>query len=101
MCNCSSSCSAKSVQRNIQQAILNPQDSIKTGTLNITGMSCAGCSSHIHSELAKTKGIISNVIQYPRDTGIISYNAAKISEKEIIAIIAKAGYKAVVIKNKR
>lgn len=101
MCGCGGSCAAKSVHTNTQQAILNPQDSIKTVTLNITGMSCAGCANHIHAELAKTGGIISDKIQYPGNIGVIQYNTSKISLKEIIAVIEKAGYKAVEMKDRR
>ncbi|RTL48001.1 MAG: copper chaperone [Sphingobacteriales bacterium] len=100
MCGCGGSCAAKAIHTNTQQVMLHTQDDIKTVTFKITGMSCAGCSNHIHSELAKTSGIISDVIQYPGNTCIIKYDASKISEKAIIAVIDKAGYKAVVMKDK-
>ncbi len=99
ICGFGGSCAAKAMHTNTQQVML-PQDDINTVTLKITGITCAGCANHIHSELAKTSGIISDVIQYPGNTGIIKYDASKISEKAIIAVIEKAGFKAVVMKNK-
>ncbi|MBY0348409.1 MAG: hypothetical protein K2W79_09125 [Hydrotalea flava] len=68
---------------NTQQVMLHTQDDIKTVTLKITGMFCAEYSNHIHSELAKTSGIISDVIQYPGNIGIIKCDASKISKKQL------------------
>ncbi len=46
-------------------------------------------------------GVISDEVKYPGDIAIIKYEASKISEKEIIAVIEKAGYKAEVQKEKK
>lgn len=72
----------------------------KEVTLKITGMSCAGCSNHVHTSLSKTAGIISDDVKYPGDIATVKYDASKISEKEIIAVIEKAGYKAEILKDK-
>jgi copper chaperone CopZ len=61
-------------------------------------MSCAGCASHIHSVLSKTDGVISDEVKYQGDIAIIKYDASKISENEIIAVIEKTGYTAEVQK---
>jgi copper chaperone CopZ len=73
----------------------------KTVTLKITGMSCAGCASHIHTALSKTEGIISDEVKYPGDVAIIKYDAAKISVEQIIKVIEKTGYKAEVQKKEK
>ncbi|QTE35817.1 heavy-metal-associated domain-containing protein [Mucilaginibacter gossypii] len=75
-------------------------DEPKEVTLRITGISCAGCSNHIHTSLSKTVGIISDDVKYPGDIATVKYDASKISEKEIIAVIENAGYKAEIIKQK-
>jgi len=72
----------------------------KEVTLKITGMSCAGCSNHIHTSLSKTVGVISDDVKYPSDIATVKYDASKISEKEIIAVIENAGYKAEILKDK-
>ncbi|GAC1310274.1 MAG: hypothetical protein NVSMB24_27190 [Mucilaginibacter sp.] len=75
-------------------------DDPKEVTLKITGMSCAGCSNHIHTALSKTTGIISDNVKYPGDIANVKYDASKISGKKIIAVIEHAGYKAEIIKDK-
>jgi copper chaperone CopZ len=75
-------------------------DEPKEVTLKITGMSCAGCSNHIHTSLSKTVGIISDNVKFPGDIATVKYDASKISEKEIIAVIENAGYKAETLKDK-
>ena len=69
-------------------------------TLKITGMSCAGCASHIHTTLSKTNGVIKDEVKYPGDMAIIKYDASKTSVQEIIKAIEKTGYKAEVQKDK-
>lgn len=70
----------------------------KTVTLKVTGMTCAGCSKTIHSSLSKKDGILENEVKFPGDVAIVKYDPTKITEKEIIATIEKAGYKSEVIK---
>jgi len=92
---------AKAVDKTIHQSKLVMNEQPKIVTLKITGMSCAGCASHIHTALSKTDGVISDEVKYPGDIAIIKYEASKISEKEIIAVIEKTGYKADVQKEKK
>lgn len=69
----------------------------KTVKLKVTGMTCSGCSNTIHSALSKQDGIIENEVMYPGDKATVKYNPDKITEKEIITTIEKAGYKAEVM----
>lgn len=71
----------------------------KTVTLKVTGMTCGGCANNIHTALSKKDGIIKNEVKYPGDVAVIKYDPNKITEKEIIATIEKAGYKAEVKKD--
>jgi copper chaperone CopZ len=71
----------------------------KTVTLKITGMTCSGCSNHISSALSKKDGILAQEVKFPGDVAIVKYDPDKITEKEIIATIEKAGYKAEVKKD--
>ena len=93
-------CGSPSVNKTLQQTNLTKIGDPRSVTLKITGMSCAGCASHIHAALSQSAGIISDEVKYPGDVAIIKYESSKISEKEIIAVIEKTGYKAVVIKSK-
>lgn len=70
---------------------------VKTVQLEITGLTCAGCASHVNKALTKQAGILENKVEYPGDVATIKYDAAKISEAQIIAAIEKIGYKAQVL----
>lgn len=99
VCGCGV-CKANAADKTFKQSQFLIKEEPKTVTLKITGMSCAGCSNHIHTALSKTEGVISDDVIYPGEVATIKYDAAKISEKEIIAVIEKAGYKAEIVKNK-
>lgn len=66
----------------------------KTVTIKITGMTCAGCASHVHTALSKTAGVISDEVKYPGDIAIVKYDASKVTVEQIIKAIEKTGYKA-------
>lgn len=99
VCGCGV-CKANAADITVKQSQFLINKEPKTVTLKITGMSCAGCASHIHTALSKTEGVISDEVKYPGDIATVKYDASKISEKEIITVIENTGYKAEVIKNK-
>lgn len=99
VCGCGV-CKANAAAKISKQSKFNISEEPKIVTLKITGMSCAGCASHIHTALSKTEGVISDEVKYPGDMATIKYDGSKISEKEIIAVIEKTGYRVEVIKNK-
>lgn len=99
VCGCGV-CKANAADKTVKQSRFLINEDPKTVTLKITGMSCAGCASHIHTALSKTEGVISDEVKYPGDIAAVKYDASKISEKEIITVIEKTGYKAEVIKSK-
>jgi len=69
----------------------------KTIKLKITGMTCAGCSSHIANTLKAMAGIIDQSVLYPGDLAIITYDSAKTNPKAIIEVIQQLGYKVEII----
>lgn len=91
VCGCDS-CSKANSQTLSSKVIL--KDDNKTVKLKVKGMTCGGCSNHIHDALSKKKGIIENEVKYPGDVAIVKYDPEKISLEEIIKTIEKAGYKA-------
>jgi copper chaperone CopZ len=71
------------------------QDTLaKTVELKVTGMTCTGCAKNIQSVLSKKEGILESEVKYPDGIAVVKFKAEKISEKEIIETIEKAGYKA-------
>jgi copper chaperone CopZ len=100
VCGCGV-CKANTADKTVKQSQFLMNEEPKMVTLKITGMSCAGCASHIHTALSKTEGIISDEVKYPGDVAIIKYDASKISVEQIIKVIEKTGYKAEVLKKEK
>lgn len=100
VCGCGVCKASAAADKPVKQTQPLIKEEPKTVTLIIAGMSCAGCASHIHTALSKTEGVLSDEVKYPGDIATVKYDATKISEKEIIAVIEKAGYTAEVIKSK-
>ncbi len=63
---------------------------IKTITLNIKGMTCEHCAKTIENALTDD-GITEKSVSYQNHNAIVSYQDERISEKEIIGKIQKAG----------
>ena len=84
-----------------QIEITNPlQDTIKTITLKVTGMTCAGCSISLQKEIKNSEGVIENDVQYPGDIAIIKYNSSLTTISNLIKVIENKGYTAELIKDK-
>ncbi len=63
-------------------------------TLNITGMTCAACSSRIEKGLARMDGVTSSTVNLALETGKIEYNPAELTTQDFIEKIRKLGYDA-------
>ncbi len=67
--------------------------------LQIEGMHCGSCEKIIEMELVDVPGVISIKIDFAAKTGEVIVEEGKTGENEIIAAIARAGYKATVIRD--
>ena len=68
---------------------------VKTIKVEVNGMSCQdGCANSIDATFKKTPGIISSKTSFDNSLSEISFDNSKISEKEIVALIAKRGFDA-------
>jgi mercuric ion binding protein len=65
------------------------QENTETVKLKITGMSCAGCASHVHEVLDETEGVVDNSVEYPGDIAVIQYNPDKTNPELIMESIEK------------
>jgi len=74
------------------------QTNPKTVKLKVTGMTCAGCSSHVTTALKKVEGVISVDLIYPGDVATVSYDAEKTNTNELIDAVEKINYKAKIVK---
>lgn len=71
---------------------------IETVKLKVSGLTCAGCASHLYKVLEKTNGVMDNSVEYPGDIAVVEYDPKQTSPKKIIATIEeKTSYKAVVL----
>jgi len=66
----------------------------KSVTLKITGMTCAGCASHVSNTIDKIDGVLEQEVKYPGNIAVIKFDPDKTNAKDIIAAITKTGYKA-------
>ena len=62
-------------------------------TLNVEGMTCAACSARIERVLNKLDGVKSATINLMANTAIIEYDPEKVTVKDFIGAIEKAGFK--------
>ncbi len=92
--------SAKSSKINTSQATSNKLEKSKTIKLEVKGMSCRqGCANGLDATLKKVSGIIKSKTSFDNNNSEITFDELKITEKEIIAIVEKRGFKAKLIEN--
>ena len=63
----------------------------KTINLNINGMTCSGCSSHIEKDLNVKDGIVSSTVNHETGEGKFVYDTNKISNQDVINAINNVG----------
>lgn len=81
-----------------QKAAKTTQES-ETIKLKVTGLTCAGCASHLYKVLKETKGVVDNSVEYPGDIAVVDFDPKQTQpEQLIVAIEEKTSYKAVVLK---
>lgn len=75
-------------------------DVLKTEVLRfkLTGITCAGCASHVSKGLKSQVGVLEQTVEYPGDIAVVKYDPAKTTPEQIIKTIEKVGYKAVTVK---
>jgi Cu2+-exporting ATPase/Cu+-exporting ATPase len=67
-------------------------------TYKIKGMHCASCASIIEKTFSKTIGVVSSEVNYGTESGKISFDEAKISEKQLSEKVEKLGYSLIIPK---
>ncbi len=89
---------AQSNQTEVQKEVTSKD--VKTVTLKLTGITCAGCSNAIYNALKEVDGVLEHSVEYPGDIAIIEFDDSKTSIKALKLIIEEKGFKAEVIKGK-
>ena len=76
------------------------QENAEIVKLKITGLTCAGCASHVHKVLNETEGVVDNSVEYPGDIAVVHYNPDQTSPELIIkAIEENTSYTAELVKD--
>ena len=65
--------------------------------IKVTGLTCAGCASHVQTALTKQAGVVSNTVEYPGNVAVVIYDPALTNEAAIVKTIEQTGYKAQVL----
>ncbi|KMZ43159.1 MULTISPECIES: heavy metal translocating P-type ATPase [Bacillales] len=62
--------------------------------LNISGMTCAACSTRIEKGLNKTAGVLKANVNLAMETATVEYDSSQVSVTDLIQKVEKLGYQA-------
>ncbi|MGL5646609.1 MAG: heavy metal translocating P-type ATPase [Clostridium sp.] len=83
------------------EGVEEKNDSEVKREFNVTGMTCASCSSRVERVLNKKEAVEKAVVNLATEKLTIEFNKDEMSEDDIIETIRKAGYDASVIDEKK
>jgi len=67
--------------------------------MQISGMHCTSCSMNVDFELEDLEGVLEAKTQYAKQKSVVQFDPTKVTQEQMIAVITKLGYEAVVIEN--
>lgn len=62
-------------------------------------MHCTSCSMNVDFELEDLEGVLEAKTQYAKQKSVVQFDPTKVTQEQMIAVITKLGYEAVVIEN--
>jgi mercuric reductase len=71
-------------------------ENTETISLEITGMTCSGCSSHIEKDMNMTEGVVSSSVDHETGKGVFTIDTHKINREELINAVNSVGSYSVV-----
>lgn len=83
-------------EKDLAQAIeeIGYRVSLDKKELKVKGMTCAACSARVERKLNSTPGIFQASVNLTTEKATLQYNPLQLTTKELIQIIAEAGYEA-------
>uniref|UniRef100_UPI004047E28C mercury(II) reductase n=2 Tax=Flavobacterium sp. TaxID=239 RepID=UPI004047E28C len=63
----------------------------ETITLEIEGMTCNGCATHIEKDMNATQGVLSSTVNHETGKGEFTFDADKMSEADVINAVNSVG----------
>jgi copper chaperone len=73
-----------------EEAVVNA----KAVELDVTGMVCGGCESAVRDRVSSVSGVVEVKASHKDAKAWVTFDGAKVSEAEIVAVIEKLGYSA-------
>ena len=70
------------------------KSSLKTVNIPIKGMACGICAARVTKTLSAIEGVKTVEVSQPKGNAHVSYEAAKVSPKELRAAVTKLGFEA-------
>lgn len=67
-----------------------------TVVLEVKGMTCTACASHIQTALSEVKGVHRTQVEYETGKSVVEYDPALVQPQALIKRIDETGYKATV-----
>ncbi len=67
----------------------------ETLTVQVDGMSCGACSDKVSKKLASVKGVKEQKVCHESKQAVITFDPAKVSQKDVLAAIDSTGFKSV------
>jgi copper chaperone CopZ len=67
-----------------------------TVVLELKGMTCNACASHIQAALSEVKGVHRATVEYETGKGVVDYDPALVQPEALIERVDETGYKAAV-----
>lgn len=77
------------------KVIVIDKSNIETVELNISGMDCEGCTTHINGELSKVNGVIEANASFKKTNATIKFDNSKTSVDSLSNVINNIGYKVI------
>ncbi len=65
---------------------------MKTDTINVSGMTCGGCTSRVTRALSSIPGVAKVDVSLPRKTAEVTFDEARASVESMGAALHSAGY---------
>lgn len=72
-----------------------------TVELEVKGMTCTACASHIQTALSEVKGVHRASVEYETGKGVVEYDPALVQPKALLKRIDETGYKATVVQENK
>jgi Cu+-exporting ATPase len=67
----------------------------ETVTVKVDGMTCGACSDKVSQKLASVKGVKDQKVCHDSKQAVVTFDPAKVSQKDVLAAIDATGFKTV------